>query len=262
MCDPVNGQMTSASDAAANSRIVQHFPPGSSTATKLNLDYRLKKLADAGLLHGRWLDYGCAQGDYTSALVAKGADCAIGYDVVAERINEARIRHQKNPRVEFHTNSTGLLPLDDNSVDNAFVNEVMEHVTDEASALRELHRVIRPGGHLVVISPNRWFPFECHGAKLGGLALPFPVPLLPWLPKALGQRFMEARNYWPSELAGLVAAHGFRVRPVRFVWPVLEVYPWLPRALTRFYQKRIGRFDRLPIIRRFGVSTLVIGDRI
>ena len=228
----------------------------------MNIDYRLGKLLEAGILKGRWLDYGCADGTYTAALASRGANSAIGFDVLQERIAQAEDKYRDTPNVQFLCSSDGTVSVADEYFDGVFVNEVMEHVTNEERTLSELNRVLRRGGHLVVISPNRWFPFECHGAKFGKHIVGFPVPLLPWVPGAVGQRFMVARNYWPSELSNLIRKFGFKVISTGFVWPVLEVHVWLPSSLIRLYQKGVTTFDKLPVIRRFGVSTIVIGKKI
>ena len=105
----------------------------------------------------------------------------------------------------------------------AALNEVMEHVVDEAAVLDELRRVLGPKGVLVVISPNRWFPYECHGVHVGTWRYKKPAPLVPWLPRAISDHMLAARNYWPRELAGLVREAGFDLEQLGFVWPVLEL---------------------------------------
>jgi SAM-dependent methyltransferase len=136
---------------------------GDTTASALNVDYRTDRIAT--YLSGRWLDYGCADGGYAEALLARGLDSIVGVDVESPRIDLANARHLPNATFEVFDGRS--LPFDDASFDGAFVNEVLEHVVDEAASLDELHRVIRPGGYLVVISPNRWFPFEGHGVEVG-----------------------------------------------------------------------------------------------
>jgi SAM-dependent methyltransferase len=245
----------------SNVRIIQSFDPGDSTATSLNVSYRLGKVQQRGLFRGRWLDVGCADGSYTAAMLDRGVQSAAGVDVVAERIQLAQTQHGGNPRLEFYCTPTGAIPFPDKLFDGVFMNEVLEHVTDEVGTLRELYRVLHPGGHLVIISPNRGFPFECHGAQIGKLKLGYPVPLLPWLPASLSRPFMNARNYWPHEMRDLVARHGFSVLSVDFVWPVLDIYPWLPGRFRLWYQRHISYIDSIPLLRRLGVSTLLVARK-
>ena len=58
----------------------------------------------------------------------------------------------------------------------------------------EIHRVLRGGGHVVVMSPNRWFPFEGHGLQLGSRKFAHPAPLVPWLPERLTKPALRARS--------------------------------------------------------------------
>ena len=88
-----------------------------------------------------------------------------------------------------------------------------------------------------------------------------PVPLLPWLPMRWVAHTMTARNYWPHELRDQVLDAGFALVDLTSVFPVFEVYPWLPSFIIRWYRTNINVIDQLPIVRKFGVSTLVIARR-
>jgi ubiquinone/menaquinone biosynthesis C-methylase UbiE len=244
-----------------NQRIIQSFPPGTPTATPLNVAYRLGKIRQLGLLKGGWLDLGCGDGSYTMAMVEMGADTAIGIDKLQDRILEAKKKCRSSLNVTFLHNPIETLPFADNSFDAVLMNEVLEHVTNELYILREIYRITRHGGHLIIMSPNRWFPFEGHGAHFGKLQFPWPAPFLPWLPAKISQHFMNARNYWPYELQDLVAKERFTVSKVDFVWPVFEVYRWLPESLIRQYQKTIPRLEKIPVIRRFGVSVFLVAQK-
>jgi SAM-dependent methyltransferase len=244
------------------SRIIEHFEPGSSTAVPTNVSYRLGKIRKLGLLEGEWLDCGCADGGYTVALAELGAKRAVGVDAQEERIVHACERTRNRASIAFLCASADDLPFPDASFDGAFLNEVLEHVTDEVQVLREIHRVLRPGGHLVVMSPNRWFPFEGHGMHIGRYKVPFPIPLLPWIPTAIAQKFMEARNYWPYELIQLIRGQGFDICTRGFVWPVFEVYPWLPRSIISRYRDLVPALEGIPFIRCFGVSIYAVARRL
>jgi SAM-dependent methyltransferase len=230
---------------------------GNSTAAPLNVRYRIGSIA-AFINSGRWLDYGCADGGYAEALLAAGAAYVVGIDIEVPRIVEAQHRHI--PHTLFQSFNGRKLPFSPGSFDGAFMNETMEHVFSEKETLTDLHRVIKSGGYLVVISPNRWFPIEGHTTRIGKREIS-PMPLIPWLPKRLTKDWVDARNYWPHELRNLVSDNGFEIVKVGYIWPVFELLPWLPAFVIRWYQRHLDTYAHIPIIRRFGVSTLVIGRR-
>jgi SAM-dependent methyltransferase len=228
--------------------------PGFSTAQPLNVSYRVGRFAN--LLSGRWLDLGCADGGYTAELLRRGAQEVIGVDAEADRVAAACAKNMAH--ASFQIAYAEKLPFPSGHFDGVFMNEVFEHVADEEAALAEVARTLRPGGHLVLISPNRWFPFEGHGMRTSLFTVGTPVPLLPWLPGGLASRWMRARNYWPRQLVNHVKQAGLDVESCGFIWPVLEEYPWLPGRLRARYQLYIPTFDRIPGLRRLGVSTMIV----
>ncbi|SHT78094.1 methylase involved in ubiquinone/menaquinone biosynthesis [Mycobacteroides abscessus subsp. abscessus] len=227
---------------------------GDATATPLNVEYRVGRIAK--YLTGRWLDFGCADGGYVEALLQNGADFVSGVDVEEDRVAEAKRRALEH--AEFTVFDGLNLPFDDDVFDGTFMNEVYEHVVDEATALVEIYRVLKPGGRLVLISPNRWFPIEGHNVTVAGKTI-CPAPLIPWLPERMTHSWTAARNYWPSQLERDVRNAGFGIEEIGFIWPVLQTYPWLPTKGISFYQRHFRTWDQIPGIRRFGVSTLVVG---
>jgi SAM-dependent methyltransferase len=231
--------------------------PGNPTALPLNVSYRVSRIAN--FIRGRWLDLGCADGGYAAELLRQGAAEVIGVDTAQERIAKAVARGL--PNTSFQVAEGENLPFPDAHFDGVFMNEVFEHVADEKATLREVARVLTQGGTLVLISPNRWFPFEGHGMRTSIFTIASPVPLLPWLPQSLADRWMIARNYWPRQLVDKVKEAGLVVESREFIWPVLEFYPWLPKYFRKTYQAHIRFFDRMPGLRWFGVSTLVIARR-
>jgi SAM-dependent methyltransferase len=227
--------------------------PGKNTATPTNITYRVGRIAP--YLSGRWLDYGCADGGYASALLNNGATSVVGVDILENRINSATARQLSN--AAFYAFDGSRLDFKDESFDGAFVNEVLEHVADEHESLLEIHRVLQPGGLLVVMSPNRWFPVDGHCVTIGGVRFG-PAPLIPWLPVRLTRKWTDARNYWPHQLISLVRNAGFVIKETGFIWPVFDQYPWLPAPIIPIYLRWINRIDDIPGLRRFGLSTLII----
>jgi SAM-dependent methyltransferase len=129
-------------------------------------------------------------------------------DVEEPRIADAKRRNLPNAQYTEFDGRT--LPFGDGSFDGAFMNEVFEHVADERRALAEIRRVLKPGGILVLISPNR-----CHYIVLGPRTIG-PAPLIPWLPERMTRNWTVARNYWPSQLERHVREAGFAINETGF----------------------------------------------
>jgi SAM-dependent methyltransferase len=227
---------------------------GSATATPLNVSYRVDRISK--YLSGHWLDFGCADGGYDQEMLARGLDAVTGVDVEESRILEAKCRNLLNADYTAFDGMT--LPFENASFDGTFMNEVFEHVADETRALSETFRVLKPGGVLVLISPNRWFPVEGHWINVGSRSFG-PAPLIPWLPERLTRRWTVARNYWPRQLDRQVRNAGFAIMEISFIWPVLETHRWLPPRGVAWYQRHFRRWDHIPGLRKFGLSTMVVG---
>jgi len=77
---------------------------------------------------------------------------------------EKRIQEAGLTNVETHVANAHSLPLDDASVDRAFLVTVLPEIPDQARALAELRRVIKPGGLLSIteefLDPDYPFAFE------------------------------------------------------------------------------------------------------
>ncbi|MDQ2742546.1 MAG: class I SAM-dependent methyltransferase [Chloroflexota bacterium] len=98
----------------------------------------------------RVLDLGCAFGFGTRRLLPRYR--AYGHDLSAEYI--ARARRTVRGAVFTH-GSAEQVPYPDNSFDGVLLLDVLEHVPDEQAVVREVRRILRPGGRLIVSVPNR-----------------------------------------------------------------------------------------------------------
>lgn len=101
----------------------------------------------------RVLDVGCGEGAFTVALAAHGA-LPTGIDVAAEPLRRAAEHGSQRDLDMRLVAPDGPLPLDDACFDAVWAGEVLEHVVDCVGLLDELHRVLRPGGRLLVSTPN------------------------------------------------------------------------------------------------------------
>ena len=100
------------------------------------------------------LDYGCGSG-YGCAEITAGAARVLGVDVSGEAVERARAEFG-GPGLEFAPiEAERPLPFADASFDTVLSFQVIEHVRDPALYLDEARRVLRPGGHLVLATPDR-----------------------------------------------------------------------------------------------------------
>ena len=239
---------------------------GGDTATPLNLQKRLDRIdAAAGPLRGkRVIDCGCGAGEYVRALTALGAD-TWGIEYSAEKIGEAqRLGGLAEGRVAV--GDIEAIEFADDHFDIALVNEVLEHVPRDDRGIREVHRILKPGGVALIFSPNRLYPFETHGVSLrSGAKVPHYVPFVPYVPVRLGLFEYWARNYWPWELRRLVRAGGFSIEHWGYVWQTFEnisgQQPRLIGALRPLLRAIARALEAIPGLRAFGVSQLIVARK-
>ncbi|GLY81309.1 class I SAM-dependent methyltransferase [Actinoallomurus iriomotensis] len=96
------------------------------------------------------VDVGCGDGAATR-LVRRLGHTVVGVDWSMTALRTAR-RHDLL-LIRGGLDAPGL-PLADGSVDLVIFSEVIEHLVDTDSAVDELHRVLRPGGRLLLSTPN------------------------------------------------------------------------------------------------------------
>ncbi len=99
----------------------------------------------------RVLDVGCGEGRFASELVSVGTS-VVGIDVAEEPLRRAR---ERDPRLDLRlVRDDGPWPLDDASIDVVWAGETIEHVADTAAWLSECRRALRPGGRLLLSTPD------------------------------------------------------------------------------------------------------------
>jgi ubiquinone/menaquinone biosynthesis C-methylase UbiE len=99
------------------------------------------------------LDVGCGVGGSTRRLAHETGCGVTGIDLSAEYIDAAQRLTQllgMQERVNFHTASALDLPFEDNSFDGVWSIQMNMNVEDKLSWLKELHRVVKPKGRLVL----------------------------------------------------------------------------------------------------------------
>ncbi|WP_048305497.1 methyltransferase domain-containing protein [Halomonas sp. PR-M31] len=95
------------------------------------------------------LDLGCGPGDWSAHLAARYPDaCVLGLDLAPGMLREARRRHGQ--AAQWLCGDAGALPLAANEADLVFSNLAIQWCPDLDGVMRELHRVLRPGGRVLI----------------------------------------------------------------------------------------------------------------
>lgn len=209
------------------------------------------------------LDLGCGLGEYVRGFARRGAR-ALGSDIAANRLAEARERVQRTGTegvLGFMAAAGEALPFRDASMDAIVLNEVIEHVQDDRETLREISRVLRPGGTCILYAPNRLYPFETHGIYLGKRYIFGNIPLVNWLPSILRDRLVpHARAYGHGDWRKLIAGTDLRIVDHTYVYPGFDNIEARSRLLARAVRRFCYWAEGNPL-RRFGLSHLVVLQR-
>ena len=144
------------------------------------------------------------------------------------------------------------LPFPSNTFDLILSHEVIEHVQDDRQAVREMVRVLRPGGRLLLFCPNRGYPFETHGVYWRGRYVFGNIPLVNYLPRRWRDRLApHVRVYTAGDLARL-----FDGLPVRVVHRTV-IFGGYDNIIARW--PRLGRWLRSLLQGLEGTPLRVLG---
>jgi SAM-dependent methyltransferase len=175
------------------------------------LDHILTKATAQGGGFGRILNAGAGEGGYSRLLLRlPGVRSIIETDL---HLNRATFGN-RDSRQHLLDASLTALPLASNSINLVLCTEVLEHIPYDEAALDEIHRVLTPGGCLVVT-----------------------VPTPPALPDCAHVR----EGYRAEELGTMLTARGFDVLGVKFCMffffraliRMCRRLSWNPRIMVR-----------------------------
>lgn len=188
-------------------------------ATKFSYEMRESRLKEcakiiASLKPGRLLDIGCSSGDWAAHWHSRGWKCA-GIDI--DQKNVAIARQRGIDAVHCDLNKSPL-PFENETFDLVFAGEVIEHLIDTDGFLSEVYRCMRPGGHVLLTTPNL-VSFENRLRILLGI---YPI----WVNYNLSGSG-HVRAYTPRVLKKQLREHGFSIIAHRGNW-----VPFIPQRFV------------------------------
>lgn len=168
-------------------------------------DPRVKNLKDyADAFYQKVVvDLGCGTGRYAPLFKKFRAKKIIGIDPTGEFIAFAKEKYGNI--AEFRIGSATKIPLENNSVDVVVAIESLQHAKDIDSALREINRVLRQGGRLIIIDRNP--------VSIRGLLKPLLEKMGKWMYPAWAEK--KEKWYTLKEWKKHLGIGGFLLEDVR-----------------------------------------------
>lgn len=199
-----------------------------------------QRLLKPYVVAGQWikgdlLEVGCGEGRGVRLLLPSVTSYT-AIDKIEAAVDELKVKY---PSGKFVAGNLPPLPFPDSSFDTVVSFQVIEHIKDDRAFLKEIHRVLRPGGVALITTPNR----------------PMSLSRNPW----------HVREYTPAELTGLASGifpsvemkgisgndkvmeyHEKNRAAVRRMmrWDVLNLQYRLPAAVLRIPYDIMNRLNR------------------
>jgi 2-polyprenyl-3-methyl-5-hydroxy-6-metoxy-1,4-benzoquinol methylase len=132
------------------------------------------------ITRGSWIDIGCGSGGIAAALAPSARQIA-GFDPEPWPNWASMAAQHSNLSFTAAGFDNEQLPLPENAVDVVICNQVYEHVARPEQLIRNIHRVLKPGGVCYFAGPNLLWPIEPHVFW----------PVVHWLPRQQAQLLMR-----------------------------------------------------------------------
>ncbi len=185
---------------------------------------------------GDVLEVGCGEGRGVSILLERSKTFT-AVDKIKSVVDELQ---KKYPAGRFMSmNIPPLSGLADNAYDIIISFQVIEHIEDDVLYLKELHRVLRPGGTLYITTPNRSMSLSRN-----------PWHIREYLPNELkslaGTIFNQVEMKGITGNKKVMQYHDKNKRSVQRItrWDILNLQHRLPAALLRIPYEILNRWNR------------------
>lgn len=162
------------------------------------------------------VEIGCAEGGNLCAMSERGAAELVGTDIAEFRLESAReiadildldIKYSSNDII-YHEQPKEWL----GHFDLALLRDVIEHLDDAETALRNIRKLLKPNGSLYVTFPPWYSPFGGHQQLL--MNKPGKLPFLHFLPKALFEKAIQSGR--PEDVVEVRRLREIRMTTTKF----------------------------------------------
>lgn len=191
------------------------------------------RLAREGLKARRLLDVGCWDGEHTARYAGALGCAACGVEIFETQAAAAESRGVEVARIDLENDA---FPWPDGHVDVVVSNQVFEHLKNVWLPISEIHRVLAPGGWLILSVPNLG---SLHNRVLMALGRQ-PTSIRTFGPHVRGYTFGEIRDFVAH--GGKLAVRrmrgvGFYPLPAGAAAPITRLWPGASHTTVVIAQK-------------------------
>ncbi len=212
--------------------------------------------AASAQLKGSVLENGCGVGMYLQHLTPYcGTMTGLEYDMERAKLARTRAPDLVNAACEG-------LPFGSDTFTAILSHEVIEHVKDDHDSVREMLRVLKPGGVIVLFAPNRGYPVETHGVYWRGRYHFGNIPLVHYLPQAWQKQLTpHVRSYSRQELDKLFDGLPAKITKREIIFGAYDNIIVRFPTLGRFLRRLLQWMERTPL-KVFGLSHFWVIEKI
>lgn len=186
---------------------------------------------------GTFLDAGSGRGPYTW-LAKDNFSKIYSFEFSESELEEAKKNLGKNINIEFAKVDLTNIPLENEAIDVGVCSEVLEHIPDFMKAAKELYRVMRPGGKILLSMPNNKSLFYLAVKKASR-----EISLIPKDKRTHEQwEFMRHQEFSYKDIEKIAVETGFEILSRNSV----NILP-LPYGLRKLLMKRLSFLFRVYI---------------
>ena len=212
-----------------------------------------------GSKRGRVLDIGCGPGVMVERLVNDGFEF-FGVDISEGMIQECRERFGRVKSAHFSVGRIEKLDFPDAYFDAIICMGVVEYIDDDAAAVKEMARVLKPGGRAIITLPNKLSPYRIWDR----IILRRPITsLAKRLIRYKKKSTLIHREYTERSYSNLLASERLNATDIIYYNFKLMLFPFdilLPR-LTVSLSRRLERLSR-GRLKFLGTGFIVKADKV
>ncbi len=181
-------------------------------------------------LQDRILELGCGSGVILNLLGETKTARLVGLDwlITSMELTSRRVQ----PSADLVRGDATCLPFPNNSFDKLYAQHLIEHFEDTIAILSEWRRVLRRGGKMVIVTPNRFFPHQ------------------EWFDDPTHRHIFTIK-----ELSECARKAGFIVEHARIINPY-----FLHWRLTGFVAEHLQWLRYLPVVGKKGMGIMLIAS--